>query len=73
MHTKSTNPNDDNLIIFLIKDNNAIRAHENKQLTQQINNENRGLMSFLDCLTPVMFYSVIRGANDRQKGWLTLR
>jgi len=73
MHTKSTNPDDANLIIFLTEDNNAIRAHENKRLTQQINSKNKGLTSFSDCLTPGMSFGVIRGANDRQTGWLTLR
>jgi hypothetical protein len=70
---KAAKPDDANLIIFLSKDNDTIRAHENKELTQQIKMENRGLASFSDCLTPVMSSGVIRGAIDGQTGWLTLR
>jgi hypothetical protein len=67
------NPNDTNMIIFLIKDNNTIWPRESRELTQQINNKNRGLTSFSNCLTQVMSFGLIRGANGRQTGWLTLR
>lgn len=31
---------------------------------------NRGLTNFSNCLTPVRNVSVVRGANNRQAGWL---
>lgn len=63
MHMTLSNPDDMSMIIFVKTDKTTIWASENKQLTQQINNEKRGIISFSDCLMPVMSFGVIRGAN----------
>ena len=65
------NPEDRDLF-FLVTENHTIQPHESEQLIQQINNKNRGLTSFFDCLTPVMSSGVMRWANGRQTGWPTL-